>query len=320
MPAAHISLVNAAGSTIRAVNSDEQSNFGFADIDPGSYQLVAEPPSLVYAVSNGAVSGAQQQSVVVQFQQIASAIQAVTVVASAPPALTRPRADHCGSTKFSTPILDVRALPFPYPGCRSRPLPGTSRLRNTSLPASQAITRVDRAIPSAGNFLYPNNLPTNAHGNGYADPNFLIALTIGWVSADGAAFNVREGNNSIDVVATYIPQPRFNSFVQLTGDYRDADITAGWTAEQSGHQCMDCGWVCFWKWLERLEHRQQYKLNGQREYHLGCHDLTLFGIGDYGFSYIPGMIPIGTPVPGDTIDNRQRDITHTVLLRATTGN
>ena len=140
------------------------------------------------------------------------------------------------------------------------------------------------------------------------------------MSADGAAFNVREGNNSIDVVATYIPQPRFNSFVQLTGDYRDADITAGWTAEQSGHQCMDCGWVCFWKWLERLEHRQQYKLNGQREYHLGCHDLTLFGIGDYGFSYIPGMIPIGTPVPGDTIDNRQRDITHTVLLRATTGN
>ena len=43
--AAHVSLVNAAGSTIRAVTSDEQGNFGFADIDPGSYQLVAESPS-----------------------------------------------------------------------------------------------------------------------------------------------------------------------------------------------------------------------------------------------------------------------------------
>src|SRR5579885_3333909 len=25
-----------------------------------------------------------------------------------------------------------------------------------------------------GNFLYPNNLPANAHGNGYSDPNILI--------------------------------------------------------------------------------------------------------------------------------------------------
>ena len=24
-----------------------------------------------------------------------------------------------------------------------------------------------------GDFLYPNNLPANAHGNGYADPDFL---------------------------------------------------------------------------------------------------------------------------------------------------
>jgi len=38
------------------------------------------------------------------------------------------------------------------------------------------------------------------------------------------------------------------------------------------------------------------------------------GIGYYGFSYVPGLIPINVAAPGDTIDNRQLDFTHTVLL------
>jgi hypothetical protein len=53
-----------------------------------------------------------------------------------------------------------------------------------------------------GNFLYPNNLPANAHGNGYADPNFLIPPTIEAVTVDEGAFNVREGNNSVDLAAS----------------------------------------------------------------------------------------------------------------------
>ena len=69
--------------------------------------------------------------------------------------------------------------------------------------------------------------------------------------------------------------------------------------------------------LERLEHRQQYKLNGLRQFDFGRHELTFFGIGYYGFSDIPGLIPINVPVPGDTIDNRQLDRTHTGLLVAT---
>ena len=69
--------------------------------------------------------------------------------------------------------------------------------------------------------------------------------------------------------------------------------------------------------LERLEHRQQYKLNGFRQFNLGRHELTLFGIGYYGSSDVPGLIPINVPVPGDTIDNRQLDHTHTSLLVAT---
>ncbi|HKW33388.1 MAG TPA: hypothetical protein VJN92_10320 [Candidatus Acidoferrum sp.] len=45
--------------------------------------------------------------------------------------------------------------------------------------------------------------------------------------------------------------------------------------------------------------------------------MTLFGIGYYGFSDIPGLIPIDVPVPGDTIDPRQNDRTHTSILIAT---
>ena len=319
VPAAHVSLINAAGSTIRTVNSDEQGNFGFADIDPGSYQIVAESPSFVSVVTNVAVSSAQQQNVTIQFQQIASAIQAVTVVASAPSALTP---DPAQTTMVHDEVLDANpgrpGAPISIPGLPIETASGGIKAPQYFAPGVAG----DHGEPIAqyfqvGNFLYPNNLPANAHGNGYADPNFLIPLTIGSVSVDGAAFNVRQGNNSIDVAATYIPQPRFNSFVQVTGDYRDADFMAGWAASNPDTNAWIAGEFAFGNgFLERPEQRKQYKLNGLREYHFGRHDLTLFGIGYYGFSYIPGLIPIDTPVPGDTIDSRQRDITHTVLLIA----
>ena len=111
-----------------------------------------------------------------------------------------------------------------------------------------------------GNLLYPNNLPANAHGNGYADPNFLIPLTIGSVDVDGA-FNVREGNIAIDVAAAYAPRPRFNSFLQLTGDYRDADVQAGWSPSNPDTNAWIAGEFAFGNgFLDRLEHRQQFKL------------------------------------------------------------
>jgi hypothetical protein len=168
-----------------------------------------------------------------------------------------------------------------------------------------------------GNFLYPNNLPANAHGNGYADPNFLIAPLIEAVTVDGGAFNVREGNHSIDLAATYVPRQRLNSFVEATGDYRDIDLVAAWSPRNSATN----GWLAAEAaygngFLQRLEHRQQYKLNGSREYKWARHDLTLFGVGYYGFSFVPGLIPIHLDVPNDTVDNRQLERTNTVILVA----
>ena len=82
VPSARVSLVNAGGTALHTVTTDERGDFSFVDVDPGSYQLVADSPAFVSVVTNAAVGGAQQQNVTLQFQQIASAIQAVTVVAS----------------------------------------------------------------------------------------------------------------------------------------------------------------------------------------------------------------------------------------------
>jgi len=69
--------------------------------------------------------------------------------------------------------------------------------------------------------------------------------------------------------------------------------------------------------LDRLEHRKQFKFNGYRSVHVGRHAITIFGLGYYGFSDIPGLVPRDVPVPGDTIDLRQSDQTHTTLFIGT---
>ena len=156
----------------------------------------------------------------------------------------------------------------------------------------------------AGSYLVPNNLSANAHGNGYSDPNIMIPQIIESVETDGGAFNVREGNHSVDLAAAYGFRSRLDPFVTLTGDYRDIDLAAGWK------------WIAVQAsygngFLDTLEHRQQYKLNGFRVFDFGSHQITLLGIGYYGQSKIPGLVPIGVPNLHDTIDPRQRDQTHT---------
>ena len=163
-----------------------------------------------------------------------------------------------------------------------------------------------------GAYLVPNNLSSNAHGNGYADPNIMIPSTIESVQVDGGAFNVREGNHSVNVAAIYGFRRRIEPYVTVTGDYRDLDVTAGWSPANPETR----GWLAIQAsfgngFLDRLEHRQQYKLNGYRSWTLGRHDLTLFGIGYFGTSRIPGLTPLNVPSLHDTVDQRQRDQTHT---------
>jgi hypothetical protein len=139
------------------------------------------------------------------------------------------------------------------------------------------------------------------------------------VQVDGGAYDAREGNHSVNLAATYRLRSRLDPFITVTGDYRDIDVVAGFSPSPDS-------WMAFSGsygngFLNLLEHRQQYKLNGQRLFHLGQHRLTLFGIGYYGVSKVPGLVPIFSvnsndanfPNLGDTIDPRQKDQTHTAL-------
>jgi carboxypeptidase family protein len=165
---------------------------------------------------------------------------------------------------------------------------------------------------AVGSYLVPNNLSANAHGNGYADPNIFIPEILESVQVDGGAYNVRQGNHSVNLAAVYGLRSSLDPFITLTGDYRDIDVVTGFSPVRDSFVAVEASYGN--GFLQRLEHRQQYKLNGQRIFRLGDHQLTLLGMGYYGFSYIPGLVPISAPSVGDTIDPRQKDQTHTALV------
>jgi len=316
----HLKLLNSSAAVIREARSDKEGSFILDSVEPGEYQLRAEEPSFVPVTLTLSVTREEQKQVTLQFRALASVSQAITVMASAPSLLTP---DPAQSIVIHDQVLDANpgrpGAPISIPGLPIETASGGIKAPQYFAPGVAG----DHGEPIAqffqiGDFLYPNNLPANAHGNGYADPNFLIPPTIEAVTVDGGAFNVRQGNNSVDLAASYIPRERFNSFGEITGDYRDADVLAGWSPSNPRTNAWLAMEASFGNgFLERLEHRQQYKLNGLRQFLLGRHELTLFGIGYYGFSDIPGLIPINLRVPGDTIDNRQLDRTHTGLVVAT---
>ena len=171
---------------------------------------------------------------------------------------------------------------------------------------------------AVGGYLATNNLSANAHGNGYADPNIYVSGALAGVTTDGGAFNVLEGNHALNSAATYMPRQHITNFVTLTGDYRDIDATAGFVPRNPAKR----EWVAFEAnygngLLKDLEHRQMYKLNAQRVFDVGQHEITLFGIAYYGVSHEGNLIPIGYGRDlNDTLDPRQQDQTHTALLAA----
>lgn len=174
---------------------------------------------------------------------------------------------------------------------------------------------------AVGSYLVPNNLSANAHGNGYADPNVFVPAALESVEVDGGAFNVRQGNHSVNLAAMYDLRQHMDPFVSLTGDSRDLDVVAGFSPTRQSFVALEASYGN--GFLERMEHRQQFKLNGQRVFDLRDHKLTLLGIGYYGFSYLPGLVPISKnannsnfPNYGDTIDLRQKDQTATGLVAA----
>ncbi len=314
---AHLQLSTSA--PIAETTSDSSGRFVFLHLVPGTYLLTGSNPAFLPVSQTFPLAANEQKSITLQFTQLATVLQFITVIASSPSSLTP---DPSQTVVIHDQVLDANpgrpGAPISIPGLPIETASGGIKAPQYFAPGVAG----DHGEPVAqffqvGNFLFPNNLPANAHGNGYADPNFLIAPIIEAVTVDGGAFNVREGNHAIDLASTYVPRPRLNTFLQLTGDYRDIDLVAGWSPRNPATNAFVAAEASFGNgFLERLEHRQQYKLNGYRQFKLGNHELTLLGLAYYGFSYIPGLIPIQFPVPNDTIDNRQLERTNNFLAAA----
>jgi hypothetical protein len=78
--------------------------------------------------------------------------------------------------------------PLSIRDCLLKPLPAESKHCGISRPAWPAI--MANRPPSSSKreaISFPTNLSANAHGNGYADPNFIIPATIESVETDGGA-------------------------------------------------------------------------------------------------------------------------------------
>jgi Carboxypeptidase regulatory-like domain len=284
-------------------------------VDAAGFRLVVVPQS-IYPRGNSDIT--------VQMHQISSRVETITVTA-----------DVNGTEVFSPDpaekVFVRQDLLDANPGRPGAPvsIPGYPiETASSGIKAPQYFApgvAGDHGEPIAqyiavGSYLVPNNLSANAHGNGYSDPNIFIPEVLESVQVDGGAFNVREGNHSVNLAATYGLRSHLDPFITLTGDYRDIDVVAGLSPTPES-------WVAFAAsygngFLDRLEHRQQYKFNGERVFDIGDHRLTLFGVGYYGFSYVPGLVPLfavnssdaSFPNYGDTIDPRQKDQTHTALV------
>jgi hypothetical protein len=193
---AHIRLIAGTSAVSGETRSDGQGNFQFASIIPGTYRLTADAPSFDQAASDVSIPDGQQLQVSLRFQQLVSISQSVTVLGE-PTSVFTP--DSSERVVVHDQVLDANpgrpGAPISIPGLPIETASGGIKAPQYFAPGVAG----DHGEPIAqffqiGNFIYPNNLPANAHGSGYSDPNFLIAPIIDGVTVDGGAFNVREGN------------------------------------------------------------------------------------------------------------------------------
>jgi hypothetical protein len=286
--------------------SDRDGRFEFRAVADGAYTLSATAPGFL-DISRRIVVPASD-ALDLQFERLATHTDTLTVTADVKD-LDIQNPDPAQRVLVREEILDAN------PGRPGAPvsIPGLPiETASSGIKAPQYFApgvAGDHGEPIAqfiqvGTYLMPNNLSANAHGNGYSDPNIMVPAIIESVQTDGGAFNVREGDHSVDLAAIYAIRPSLSPFATLTGDYRDADVSAGWNwlAVQASYGN---------GFLDTLEHRQQYKFNVLKNWTLGAHKLTLLSVGYYGVSRVPGLVPTNVPDLNDTIDPRQKDQTHT---------
>ncbi len=310
---ATIRVLRRADSSRRETHTDNQGQFSFSKVDAGEYRLTAEYPGFAPITRTIALSDGNRTENI-QFSRISSQGESVTVSADVSDVgLFSP--DPAQRIMVRDETLDANpgrsGMPISIPGMPVESPAGGVKPPQYFVPGVAG----DHGEPIAmffqvGGFLFPNNLPANAHGNGYADPNVIIPIAIESAQTDGGAFNVREGNNSVNSSVIFGLRDRLDPLIRLTGDYRDVNLVTGWSPRDPANKSWFGLEASYGNgFLERLEHRKQYKGNVSKVFDFGKHELTVYGIGYYGFAYQPGLIPIDTHVTGDTIDARQREET-----------
>jgi Carboxypeptidase regulatory-like domain len=312
------------GPALAQAVSGPDGHFEFKAASAGEFDIKVDAAGFRQVIVPQSIHPSGNSEIAVQMGQISSRVETITVTA-----------DVNGNDVFSPDpaekvfvrqdLLDANpgrpGAPVSIPGYPIETASGGIKAPQYFAPGVAG----DHGEPIAqyvavGSYLVPNNLSANAHGNGYSDPNIFIPEALESVRVDGGAFNVREGNHSVNLAATYGLRSHLDPFITVTGDYRDIDVVAGLSPTPES-------WVAIATsygngFLDRLEHRQQYKFNGERLFQAGDHRLTLFGVGYYGSSYVPGLVPLfasnsadaNVPNFGDTIDPRQKDQTHTGLI------
>jgi len=309
-----ISLLRRADSNRHETKTDANGQFTFQSLDVGEYRFTAEALGFPIVTRNIAINLVAAQTENVQFTATAAQAQSVTVTGDISDlGLFAP--DPAQRIMIRDETLDANpgrpGMPISIPG-----LPVESPAGGVKPPQYFASgVAGDHGEPIAmffqiGGFLYPNNLPANAHGNGYADPNVIIPIAIESVQTDGAAFNVREGNNAVNQAIVFGLRDRIDPLMRVTADYRDVNVVTGWSPANPANK----SWVGLEislgnGYLDRLEHRKQYKGNISKVFTFGKHDLTVYGIGYYGKAFQPGLIPVGRKTPDDTYDARQQEET-----------
>jgi hypothetical protein len=311
---ATVRLLRRADSTGRETKTDAQGRYSLDSLDGGEYRLTAEAPGFAVLTRTVAVQAEGQQTENLQFSGLASRNESVTVSASVSDVgVFEP--DPAQRVMIRDETLDANpgrpGMPVSIPGMPVESPAGGVKPPQYFAPGVAG----DHGEPIAmffqvGGYLFANNLPANAHGNGYADPNVIIPVAIESVQTDGAAFNVREGNNSVNSSITFGLRDRIEPMIRLTGDYRDLNLVTGWSPANPSNRTWVGAEVSFGNgYLDRLEHRKQYKGNISKVFNFGKYELTVYGIGYYGTAFQPGLIPIDTPTPDDTYDPRQHEET-----------
>ena len=323
---AALRLKSASGAPALEAASDSEGNFAFAAVPPGEYELSAAAPGFAEARKTVRMDEGAALTVDLRFARLAARADTVTVTADVKE-IDVASPDPAMKVFAGEDLLDANpgrpGAPISIPGYPVETASSGIKAPQYFAPGVAG----DHGEPIAqflqvGSYLAPNNLSANAHGNGYADPNIYIANVIESIQVDGGAYNVREGNHALNLGTTYGLRSHLDPFLTVTGDDRDITGTAGMSPSKYSWMAVEASYGN--GFLDRLEHRKQFKLNGGQVFHAGNHTLTLFGLGYYGFSYVAGLSPLygfnsvdaaaGWKQYPDTIDPRQKDQTHTALL------